>query len=346
LTPVSSKLFAFLTALALPVAVIAAPPPAADPAAAPEAAPEPVNWGFRKADRPVKVVVIAGSVGAWLKQPYAKRFEQMCPNIEVKNLSKVGQGAGALKTRFREQVIENRRLNFGDDALEYWLVFQGGLNSVAMPERTNRYIRDLNVLAHRRGMSVVNLSLTPWGDTSDRKRWSGGEALKYFDATRKIVDFAMGRLDPQTALGSEVSRRQDPDAPWSDNELPDVSIDLYDSPLRNAEATATPIDDARRALERDSGWKRKHSKLSEAEREAALDRDARTLSEIPRWWMKTEYRAFDHIHPNTDGHDVIARWACPALPESWGCSCPDPGVATARRGPSWTGTLDPADPIR
>ena len=35
-----------------------------------------------------------------------------------------------------------------------------------------------------------------------------------------------------------------------------------------------------------------------------------------------EYRGFDHVHPNRDGHRVIAETACPQLPPSWGCHCP------------------------
>lgn len=327
----------------------AAPPDTAgspvDPAVEPAPPPEP-QWRFKKRDRPVKVVVLAGSIGAWPKHPYAWHFREMCSNVEVKNLSKVGQGAWALKQRFREQVLENRRINFGDDALEYWLVFQGGLNSVGMPEKTNRFMRDLFVLAHRRGIGVVGLTLTPWGDHSDARRWRGATAVDYLENTRTIVDFVMGRSSPRDALASGVERRKQPSAPWSPDELPDISIDLYDSPLRNATASAGSLDDARRKLEGDSGWKRAHADLEPGERAAELEADAIRLAEIPRWWMKAEYRAFDHIHPNTDGHQAIAEWACPALPKSWGCACPGPGARPGRRASAWSTALDPADPIR
>jgi hypothetical protein len=68
-------------------------------------APAPVEpaptWRFKLADRPVKVVVLAGSIGAWPKQPYAERIAKMCKHVEVKNLSKVGFGAFALRQRFK-----------------------------------------------------------------------------------------------------------------------------------------------------------------------------------------------------------------------------------------------------
>ncbi len=32
--------------------------------------------------------------------------------------------------------------------------------------------------------------------------------------------------------------------------------------------------------------------------------------------------AFDHIHPNTEGHRLMADLACPKMPASWGCDCP------------------------
>jgi lysophospholipase L1-like esterase len=45
------------------------------------------------------------------------------------------------------------------------------------------------------------------------------------------------------------------------------------------------------------------------------------LADIPKWYMKEEYRSFDHIHPNNRGHKVIADTICPKLPDSWGCKC-------------------------
>jgi hypothetical protein len=316
----------------------AAPPvESAVPEALVEAPPEPVDWRFRKHDRPVKLILVAGSIGAWPKAPYIKQIEKMCPRVETKNLSKVGMGAFQLKQRFKRQVLENRWLPFHDDTLEFWLAFQGGLNSVGMPEKTNRFIRDLFVLAHRRGMRVLGLSLTPWGDETDKKRWVGANALRYKRSTQKIVDFVVGRLSPREALGSHVAKRAEPDAPWDRSELADIGIDLYDSPLRSHAAPVSSLDEAKALLQEDRRWIRANAELAEGDRDAALDRDARELASVRRWWLRPELRSFDHIHPNVEGHTLMAQWMCPQLPSSWGCSCSGdlaPGVpAEASAGP-------------
>ncbi|MEZ4380274.1 MAG: hypothetical protein R3A79_02925 [Nannocystaceae bacterium] len=287
---------------------------------------EPANWRFKDDARPVKVLFLAGSIGAWPRDPYSKRIEGMCKNVEAKNLSKTGFGALQLKQRFKKQVLDNRRvpLGRGDDASEYWLVFQGGLNSVAMPESTNHHIRDLYTIAHSKGIKVVGFTLTPWGDEADRRRWSGIGGLQYLEYTRKLVEFTLGRLEPAEALGEYASKRKvEADAPWDPSEVPDISIDLYHAPyLRHAEAEPRSVDAMRKQLERDSAWKRKLKELSEEERDATLAREATRAAEIPQWFLREELRSFDHIHPNAEGHKRIAELACPHLPASWGCECP------------------------
>lgn len=296
-------------------------------AAAPEVEPPP-TWRFKQKDRPVKVVVLAGSIGAWPKQPYAERLAAMCTNVEVRNLSKVGFGALQLKQRFRQQFLDNPYVNLRDPELEYWLVFQGGLNSVGTPERTNHDIRELFTLAHARGLKVVAFSLTPWGDDSDPKRWAGAAGLRYLRATRTVVDFVLGALEPREALGDYVGKRSaGKDAPWQPDELPDVAVDLYRSPLRAEAAPLRDIEAMRAALAKDGLWKRQHAGLDEAARSAALDADAAEAAEVPRWFLRTELRSFDHIHPNAEGHRVIAETACPRLPASWGCTCPNAPAA-------------------
>jgi lysophospholipase L1-like esterase len=44
-------------------------------------------------------------------------------------------------------------------------------------------------------------------------------------------------------------------------------------------------------------------------------------ADVPRWFMKPDYQAFDHVHPNEEGHRIIAEVTCPKLPASWGCDC-------------------------
>lgn len=289
---------------------------------APEVEPPP-TWKFKHKDRKVKVVVLAGSIGAWPKQPYAERFAGLCKHVEVKNLSKVGFGALQLKQRFRQQFLDNPHVNLRDPDNEYWLVFQGGLNSVGTPERTNHDIREMFVLAHAKGLKVVALSLTPWGDDTDKKRWGGVGGLRYQRATRTVVDFVLGTLTPQQALGEYIGKRAaGAGAPWQAEELPEVAVDLYRSALRDSQAALRDAEALRKALEKDRAWQKQHEALDPAAREAALQAEAEAAAEIPRWFLRADLRSFDHIHPNTEGHRLIAETACPRLPESWGCDCP------------------------
>ncbi|WP_106091146.1 SGNH/GDSL hydrolase family protein [Enhygromyxa salina] len=296
-----------------------------EPAPEPEPEPPP-TWRFRHADKPVKVVVLAGSVGAWQRDPYAQHFENWCSNVEVENLSITGYGAFQLRQRFMDQVVANGYVNLRDPASEYWLVFQGGLNSVAMPEKTNKEIRQLFMSAHQRNMKVVALSLTPWGEESDSKRWKGLEGLTYQRYTQKIVDFELGRLTPEQALGRYLDARDQPDAAWDPAELADIGVDLYDSALRDRDAPLREIEPLRRELERSKAWKQRFAELDETTRELALDEFAQRAAELPRWFMRKELHSFDDIHPNEHGHRLIAQIACPQLPSSWGCSCPAVGA--------------------
>jgi len=282
----------------------------------------PASWRFKQSDKPVKVFVLAGSIGAWPKGPYAEHFQNWCSKVEVKNLSKTGFGAYALRKRFEEQVLQNRYLSLRDPDLEHWLVFQGGLNSVGTPEKTNKEIRQLFLSAHQRGISVVGLSLTPWGDESDSRRWRGTAGLTYKRHTQTVVDYVAGRSDPKQALGSYRERRDDPEAPWDPAELADVGVDLYDSDLRDRTAALRDIDKLRKELVKSKDWQKAHADLDEAERAWALDHDAQRAAEIPRWYLRPDLRGFDHIHPNADGHRLLAEITCPQLPASWGCACP------------------------
>lgn len=300
-----------------------APPESADGAEAEvEEQEPPPTWRFRDADRPIKVVVLAGSVGAWQRGPYAEHIENWCSQVEVKNLSKTGYGAYQLRRRFMDQFIANRYVNLRAPDYEYWLVFQGGLNSVGMPEKTNQDIRKLFMAAHERGIGVVALSLTPWGDESDAKRWRGIAGLDSKANTQKVVGYELGRLSPHEALGRYVAHRDQPDAPWDPAELPDIAIDLYDSPMRDHGAALRDFAQMRRDLERSKDWQRRFAELDESTRELALDEQAQRAAELPQWFMREELRSFDDIHPNEHGHRLIAELACPELPKNWSCECP------------------------
>lgn len=303
--------------------------PASEPGVDAPAPPEPPpTWRFKQADRPVKVVVLAGSIGAWPKQPYAERIAKMCKHVEVKNLSKVGFGAFALRQRFKAHVLE-RLPQLKAAGNEYWLVFQGGLNSVGTPERTNHDIREMFVLAHSKGFKVVGFTLTPWGDETD-KRWAGTAGLKYLRATTRVVDFVLGALTPAEALGEYArQRRAGAEAAWQAEEQADVAVDLYRSALRAEDRPLRDVAALEQALRKDRGWLAAHAELAEDARTAAMRSDAATAAEIPRWFLREELRSFDHIHPNAEGHRLIAEAACPRLPASWGCECPNAPVKAA-----------------
>ncbi len=291
------------------------------PAVEPPAAPAPPTWRFRHPDKTVKVIVVAGSIGAWPDQSYASRLGKLCKNVDVRNLSEVGQGAWALKRKFRDQVVKNPYVRLRDAEFEYWLVYGGGLNSVGTPRSTNKHMHDLFVLAHAHGVKVVALTLTPWGDLGD-KRWRGHAGLQRRRHTQAVVDYTLGRSSPRDAFGNIANRRKGgADAPWQPNERPDVAIDLYDSALRDREAQLGDAAVLAEKLARDKAWKQETAGLDEAVRAERLAHDAAQLAELPRWFMRKDLRSFDHTHPNTEGHRIIAHAICPSLPASWGCAC-------------------------
>ncbi len=282
------------------------------------------DWRFTRRERPVKVVLVAGSIGAYRDHPYGRLLHQWCANAEIRNISQVGAGASQLAARFREQVLERPAVPAGAEA---WLLFAGGMNSVGTPHRTNNALRQLFQLAHGRGFGVVALSLTPWGSSDNPARNRGARGLHMRRSTLAVVDFVMGRSSPVEALGryARARGRTTPDAPWRPDERAEVAVDLYDSPLRDRDAEPWPLDAIRTELERDPRWRRRVAELDDEARAARLESDARELAEAPRWFLRPAYRGFDDVHPNREGHRVIARAACPALPSSWGCRCPGAG---------------------
>lgn len=311
---------------ALCLALLCVPTPAEAVSPEPDKAEvERPTWRFRRYDRPVKVVVLAGSIGAFPGPGYPRLIQDQCAAVDVKNLSKTGLGAWALKKRFREQVLKNRYLDLRDG--EFWLLWAGGLNSIASPERTNRYARDTFVAARARGFHTAAFTLTPWGDDRDKKRWAGLTGLRYRKATQKVVDYLMGRLEPRQALGTQaVKRSVEPDAPWLPEELPEVAVDLYDSVLRDRDAPGRDVQAMRAALEADRGFQKTLDGLEPAAKAERLGSESALAADIPHWYLRPELRSFDHIHLNKAGHRTVFRAACPGLPASWKCDCalPEP----------------------
>jgi hypothetical protein len=288
------------------------------------------TWAFHDATRPVKVVVLAGSIGAWGRGSYVHRLQRVCHRAEFRNLSATGHGAFALKQRFRSEVLDAPVPRVRQDDAERWLMFGGGLNSVGTPARTNRWIRDLFVQAHEHGWRVVGLSLTPWGDPKD-PRFRGRTGVRHLRATRQVVDFVLGRSTPSEALGREAARRRGgADAPWEPAELADAVVDLYDSSLRDPSAPLSDLQEVRDALAAEGpSASPAGAPVDEATRRAREQRqeeDARLLAQARRWELRPELRAFDHIHPNAQGHGHMAATICPRLPATWGCDCAKLGV--------------------
>lgn len=282
--------------------------------------PDP-TWRWKQADKPVKIAVIAGSVGAFAGDSFHKRLGGVCENVEIRNLAKTGIGALQMKQRFRAQVLKNRYVNLRDENYEHWVFVGTGVNSIGMPEMTNHYIKGLVELAHGVGMKAVVLTPQPWGKDGTSK-FKGLDGLEKRDATQIVVDYVMGRSTPAKALGRYAAKRSvAADAPWNASEVVDLGIDLYDSKLRHEDAELRDVETMRRLLEKDHGWKKAHAGLDPEAYEAALSADAERAAGVPQFFMRPELRGFDYIHPNSEGHRVIAQVTCPSLPESWGCNC-------------------------
>ena len=279
------------------------------------------EWEFEEPDRRVKVVLLAGSIGAFQDQPYAHLLHDWCGNVEIRNLSRTGFGAQPLYGVFQREVLRQAHFPFGDPSLELWLMWNGGMNSAITSARTNRYIRRAFVDAHARQMRVVGLSLTPWG-ALDEARWDGARALETHDSTQRIVDFVMGRGSPAALLGAFASDRGSAPDTYQPDESADVRVDLYDSDLRDRTARARDVAEMRRLVSRDARWQHAVAALADPERSARLDSDAQRLSQIPQWFLRPALRSFDDVHPNRQGHRRLAEIVCPSLPASWGCRCP------------------------
>ena len=130
------------------------------------------------------------------------------------------------------------------------------------------------------------------------------------------MDFIMGRLTAEQAFGPSRAGSE-----FAPGERPDIGVDIYDSGLRDAEAPLRENARMERFVKVDR-WVKSELKGMEgdarAERLAAFTELALAL---PRWFMKREYHAFDHVHPGIEGHRVIAQTMCGQMPDSWGCEC-------------------------
>jgi len=272
------------------------------------------TWAFRDADKPVKVIVLGGSVAAYGQGGFSQWLPTACARIEVDNIAKAKLGAAALKDRFVAQVLKNKRVD--PKAHETWLVFLGGLNSIGMPEQTNVDVAATLVLASRAGFRTMGVTVNPWGSEGDH-RWKGAGGLAYAEHSKKAVDFLMGRLTPEQAFGKAAAGR----AAFEPGELPEIAVDLWDSPLRHADAPLRAEKPTVHSV-KTSAWVKQRLKGLEGEaKDLAFAGFVSAARELPRWFMRPELVGFDAIHPNASGHKVIAKQICLAAPASWGCDC-------------------------
>ncbi|HOA12407.1 MAG TPA: hypothetical protein PLB35_00490 [Myxococcota bacterium] len=274
----------------------------------------PGDWSF-KTDKPVRVIVIGGSVSEF-NQGYSDWIGRTCRNVEVVNVAKARYGSWGIGKRFEAQVLANPNIDLKDPNRSYWVVLQGGLNNIWEPARVNNDFMELFRLIHSKGMKVVGLSLSPWGSDKD-KRWVGIDAVRNQDRTRQCVDWMLGRLTPGEALGKYAAGKKS----WDPADLPDVAIDLYDSPLRDVNARPRPAADIKARMARDKQLNRELSALPQQSRDARYQKIMKQAVEMPKWFLRPELQSFDHIHPNREGHRIIVETACPKLPAEWGCDC-------------------------
>jgi hypothetical protein len=274
----------------------------------------PGRWRFKLEDRPVKAVIVGGSVSAWPRGGYGQFLQAACSRVEIVNRGKARLGAKALRRRLTSQVFKNRRIDLGGHEAT-WLIFHGGLNSISTPLATNRQVARALKAAHDKGMKTIGLTVGPWGSEGD-KRWRRAGGLRYRAWTALSVEFLMGRLSAEEAFGPSRAGSD-----YAEGERPDVAVDIYDSLLRDAEAPLRENARMARFVKIDDWVKRTLKGVEGEERQARLATFTEEALGLPRWYMKRELHAFDHVHPGIDGHRVIAQTMCPKLPEAWGCAC-------------------------
>ena len=269
-------------------------------------------------NRPNKAVVLGGSVSEYYAGNYGEYLHHGCKHLEVINRAKAKKGVPALVKRLDKEILGDRALMAATVPSKRWLIFQGGLNSVFSPEMANFHLARLFQRAHEGGLQVMALTLVPWGSDKD-SRFHGFDGVRTVRRTARINDFLLRRLAPAQALGRRGRNRPHE---WMKGELPDISVDVFDGPLRDEMAALRDEATLARAFERSRYRKRKGQR-------AALIAEARA---VPRQFMQHKYWSFNHYHPNAAGHRLMAVAACKQAPAEWGCDCDRIGRAVFRKG--------------
>lgn len=190
----------------------------------------PGTWSFKDQSKKVKIVVTGGSLSQmdYFATGYGKWVAAACRNVEVVNIAEVACNSSDILKKFDARVLQNKNVDLGAPGLEYWMMLQGGLNNVSDPNRVNADFMELFQTVHAKGMKVFGVTLVPWGNPAKDKRWKGANAKKYQAWTKQCVDWMMGRLTPQEALGRLCPAGK---TSFAKADLPDVTLNLFDTPL-------------------------------------------------------------------------------------------------------------------
>lgn len=254
------------------------------------------------ADPPSHAVLLGGSVSAHPAN-FGKFLRYGCRNLKVHNVAKARLNASHLLGRLDSHVLANTRLmkRIGGQP---WLIYLGGLNGIYRPERTRKNIALTFAKAHGAGFRVMAITLPPWGAATDR-RWRNFEGLHKVRSTALVNDFLCGR----DRTGWPAERR------------PDLTIDVFDSVLRDRQARLRTHQEVAPAFAT-SRYRRR--------------RPARTwiaaARKVPRNFMRKKYRGRYHFHPNWRGQRVIAGLICAQAPPEWGCDCKRIARAWSKKG--------------
>lgn len=271
--------------------------------ALPVHAAEQTVW---QTDRPYKAVVIGGSISKYFAGNFGQFLAFGCSKLEVINRGEVGAGGAKLKKNLQQEVLNKPAVLQAMQGGKGWILFQGGLNSVMQVRGTTQRLAELFALAHSADLRVLALSLTPWGAESDA-RFAGWKGLQLHEATAEVSRF----LARQTAAGHGKGTKAAEDTGWTADQLPDIGIDLWNSELRDAAAALRPAGPLEASFA--SSPYRK-----DTERKAQWIAAARA---VPRHYLAAQYRGFDHTHPGTAGHRLMAALACQQAPREWQCDC-------------------------
>lgn len=258
-----------------------------------------------------KAVVIGGSISKYYAGNFGQFLHYGCKDLEVINRGEVGAGAAKLLVNLRREVLEQAALRQGMAAGQGWILLQGGLNSVGAPESTLWSLTRLIQAAHQAGLKVLALTVTPWGSDAD-PRFDGWNGLRLHRATEQVAEAMLGKLAPPQALGKRNAQRSGDAQSWEPSELADITVDLWHSALRaGAKVPLRPAEPLRDSFA-SSPWRKRGEER---------DQWVEAARAVPRQFMDSKYRDFDHVHPNTAGHRLMAALACQQAPAEWQCDC-------------------------